>query len=129
MVQLKHMHGLRLSVVVSMVSVAAILVAWRGCLAIKSLRLGEPSEFLAYPLSVILPALMFAFLVGRRTVASEEGALMQVGAMIQLLLIIALPSVSLYLALGFPVVFLVVELFETKMPSALRQRLKGLLIA
>jgi len=51
---------------------------------------------------------------------SREGALMRLGTIIQLALIILLPPVALYLALGLPVVFLVVELFETRLPQPLR---------
>ena len=48
--------------------------------------------------------------------------------MVQILLIIALPSFAIYLALGFPVVFLFVELFETKLPIAVKSAIKGRLI-
>ena len=54
---------------------------------------------------------------------------MQVGTMIQLLLIIALPGFALYLALGFPVVFLVIELFETRSPVTFRTWIKSRIIA
>ena len=54
---------------------------------------------------------------------------MQIGTMIQLLLIIALPGFALYLALGIPVVFLVIELFETRAPTIFRSWIKGRVIA
>ncbi len=54
---------------------------------------------------------------------------MQVGTMIQLLLIIALPGFALYLALGFPVAFLVIELFETRSPAPFRVWIKTRVIA
>jgi len=54
---------------------------------------------------------------------------MRVGAMIQLWLVIVLPVVALYLTLGFPVVFLVVELFETRLPPRLREPLARLVVA
>ena len=54
---------------------------------------------------------------------------MQLGAMIQLALIIAIPPAALYLALGFPVVFLVVELFETRLPAGLRDPIKRRVLA
>ncbi len=53
---------------------------------------------------------------------------MQLGAMVQILLIIAFPRFALYLALGFPVVFLFVELFETRMPTLLKAAIKSRLI-
>lgn len=46
---------------------------------------------------------------------------MRAGTMIQLCLIVLLPSAALYLALGLPVVFLVVELFETRVPHVIRE--------
>lgn len=59
---------------------------------------------------------------------SEEGALMQIGVMIQLILILSLPPLALFLALGFPVVFLAVELFETQAPAELRKSIKRQLL-
>lgn len=112
-----------------MVALAAILSAWRGYLAVSDLIDGDQTAFLTFPLSVILPVMVFSFLATRRRMASEEGALMQFGAMVQILLIIALPSFAIYLALGFPVVFLCVELFETRLPSAIKIAVKSRLIA
>jgi hypothetical protein len=53
---------------------------------------------------------------------SREGILMRLGAIMQLMAIIALPSLALRLALGLPVVFLVVELYATRIPVSLRNR-------
>ena len=125
----KHMHRMKLSVVFGMVVIAAILFIWRAYFAITDLTNGDQTAFLAFPLSVVLPVMIFAFLATRRSMASQEGALMQLGAMMQILLIIALPSFALYLALGFPVVFLMVELFETRLPNSLKTAVKSRLIA
>lgn len=123
------MYRLKSSVILGLVFVAFALCFWRGYLAITDLVDGDQTQFLAFPLSVVLPAMVFAFLSTRRTAASQEGVLMQLGAMVQILLIIALPSFALYLALGVPIVFLVVELFETKMPNSLKTPFKGKLLA
>lgn len=123
------MHRTKLSVVFGMVAIAAILVAWRGYLAISDLIDDDQSAFLTFPMSVILPVMMFSFLATRRSIASQEGALMQLGAMVHILLIIALPSFAIYLALGFPVVFLFVELFETRLPNVAKTAIKRRLIA
>ncbi len=123
------MYKTKLSVVFGMVAIAATLFAWRGYLAIFGLMNGNQTAFLTFPLSVILPVMMFSFLATRRSMASQEGVLMQLGAMIQILLIIALPRFAIYLALGFPVVFLFVELFETRMPNATKTAIKRILIA
>lgn len=123
------MHRTKWSVVFGMVTIAAILFAWRGYLAISDLMDGDQTAFLTFPLSVILPVMMFSFLATRRSMASQEGTLMQLGAMVQILLIIALPSFAIYLVLGFPVVFLFVELFETRLPNAAKTAIKRRLIA
>lgn len=123
------MHRTKLSVVFGMVAIAAILFAWRGYLAVSDLIDGDQTAFLTFPLSVILPVMVFLFLATHRNMASQEGALMQLGAMVQILLIVALPSFAIYFALGFPVVFLCVELFETRLPNAIKVAVKRRLIA
>lgn len=114
------MYRLKPPVVQFMIFLAAGLVAFRGYLAVSDIASGDPSEVLAFTLTVILPGLVFAFLALRRDMSSQEGALMQLGAMIQILLILALPRFGLHLALGFPIVFLIVELFETRMPVKIK---------
>lgn len=118
------MFGLKSWVVISLSTAGILFVGYRSWSALSALVSGNEGQFLAFPLTVILPALAFAFLVKLRRVNSAEGALMQFGAMIQLLLIVAWPSFALYLALGFPVVFLVVEIFETRLPALLRDPIK-----
>ena len=122
-VQSMCMYRLKPPVIQAMIFLAAGLIAFRGYLAVAALASGYPSEVLAFPLTVILPGLAFAFLVLRRDMLSREGALMQLGAMIQILLILALPRFGLHLALGFPIVFLIVELFETRMPVRIKVRI------
>lgn len=122
------MHQMKKSVVYGMVFIAICLLVFRGYSAVVNLIQKDQTQFLALPLTVILPGLAFAFLALRRDMASQEGVLMQIGAMIQILLIIAVPDLALHLVLGFPVVFLVVELFETKMPSPIKATIKGKLI-
>ncbi|MGH1575614.1 hypothetical protein [Planktotalea sp.] len=104
------------------------LFIWRAMQAIYDLLGGDETGFLVFPLAVILPALAFGFLTTRRDMRSQEGALMQLGAMLQLLLIVAIPNHALLLTLGFPVVFLCVELFETKAPNALRTTIKRMVL-
>ena len=118
------MHSIRKETIACLVVLAGCLFAWRAFLAVRDMIDGDASRFLAFPLTVILPSLAFGFLATRPSMASSEGALMQLGAMIQLLLIVALPGFALHLALGFPVVFLVVEMFETRFPAQVRVPLK-----
>lgn len=108
---------------------AFLAIAFRAVHAVNDLLRGDVTAFLAFPLTVILPALAFVYIGLLKDMISQEGVLMQIGVMIQLILILALPAFALYLALGFPVVFLVVELFETKAPSGLRQGIKKRLLA
>ena len=46
---------------------------------------------------------------------------MRVGTCVQLLVIVLLPRFALPVALGFPVVFLIVELFETRAPRDMQR--------
>jgi hypothetical protein len=92
----------------------------RGAEMIAMLRVGREAQLLAFPLAVILPFALILGLAQLPPTESREGALMRLGTMIQLVAIIALPSLALYLALGLPVVFLVVELYETRVPARLR---------
>lgn len=89
---------------------------------------GDETGLLSFPLSVVLPCTALVFLASRRAIKSEEGVLMQLGTMILILLIVLLPSISLHLALGLPVVFLAVEVIEQHMPEELRNAIKGKLI-
>lgn len=122
------MSGLRFSIVVGLSITTCVIVFLRGWSALAALTNGDESAFLAFPLTVILPALAFAFLTMLRHIKSAEGALMQLGAMIQVMLIIAWPGFALYLALGFPVVFLVVEMFETHLTPKLRDPIKRVVL-
>lgn len=110
-------------------SLALLAATLRAIAAVVDLLKGDVTAFLAFPLTVILPGVAFVYIGLLKDLLSEEGVLMQIGVMIQLILILALPGFALYLALGFPVVFLVVELFETKAPPRMRQRIKRRLLA
>ena len=122
-------YRLRSPVLSAIGAAATALVLYRGVIAIAALREGDPDPFLAFPMAVILPAIALLFLASLKRMISEEGVLMQLGAMVQLLLILALPAIALHLALGLPVVFLLVELFETKAPRRLRAAIKARVIA
>lgn len=117
-------YRIRKALICGLAVVAAALVIWRAGMVVQGLVEGDETDFLTFPLAVILPALAFAFLALRNSFASAEGALMHLCAMLQLLLILAMPRFALLLALGFPVGFLLVELFETRCPSSLRDPLR-----
>jgi hypothetical protein len=105
-----------------------VLLAWRALGVISGLLTGDEHALLTFPLAVILPTVLVAILLVLPPAETREGLLMRVGTVVQLLLIVALPPLALYLALGLPVVFLAVELIETRLPPALRDRLAGLVV-
>jgi hypothetical protein len=122
------MYTLRSQAQVATAVAGVALVCWRAVGVVQDLTAGHEHALLAYPLTVIFPAVLIAVLLLQPPTETREGLLMRVGTVIQLLLIIALPGLALYLALGFPVVFLVVELFETRLNPRLRDRLVGLVV-
>ncbi|WP_187274763.1 MULTISPECIES: hypothetical protein [unclassified Methylobacterium] len=113
---------------VALVLTAAAL-GYRIATVIIALQVGDPSPLLTFPFGAILPAVLLIVLVAMPPTRTREGLLMRAGAIIQLWLIILLPTIALYLALGFPVVFLVVEIFETRLPSRIRDPLTHLVVA
>jgi hypothetical protein len=58
-----------------------------------------------------------------------EGVLVRIGTACQLILILAVPPFPLHLLLGLPVVFLLVDLFETRLPRRLREPVAARLAA
>lgn len=109
--------------------VLTTLFALRSFFVLEGLAIGDERNLLAFPLSVILPTLLISIMLLMPGAKTREGLLMRFGTIVQLLLIVGLPSFALYLALGFPFVFLVVELFETRFPEALRDQVSKLVLA
>lgn len=114
------MFRLRRSIKLALALVVSSGVLARLVTMVSALAEGDPDQLLAFPLTVIFPAILTGLLLALPATRSREGALMRLGTIIQLALIILLPPLALYLALGLPVVFLVVELFETRLPQPLR---------
>ena len=114
------MFRLRRSIKLALALVVSSGVLARLVTMVSALADGDPDQLLAFPLTVIFPAILAGLLLALPATRSREGALMRLGTIIQLALIILLPPLALYLALGLPVVFLVVELFETRLPQPLR---------
>jgi len=112
-----------------LLALVSLFTAARIGFAIAKLTAGLPDDFLALPLCVIIPGLVFFYLVRLPGTASSEGLMMRLAALILILLIICVPAYSLHLALGFPFAFLVVELFETRFPKWARDRIKQRVIA
>lgn len=97
--------------------------------ALLALQHGDETALLTLPLGVVLPGLLIAALLSMPPAETVEGALMRLGTVIHLLLILALPPLALHLALGLPIVFLVVELFQTRVPARLREPLTRMVLA
>ena len=91
--------------------VAAVLAAVGGDI--------EPLN--AFGFGVILPVTGVLLILSFGPSRTREGALIRIGSALQLILIISLPRFALHLLLGLPVVFLAVELFETRVPAWLRE--------
>ena len=123
------MFRMRAPALVVAVILAIGALGFRIAAMVAALRSGDPSQLLALPFTAILPTVLFTVLALLPATRTREGLLMRVGTMIQLILIVALPAVALYLCLGFPVVFLVAELFETRVPRHLRESLAKLVVA
>lgn len=114
------MFRLRRSIKLALALVVSSGVLTRLVTMVSALAEGNSDHLLAFPLTVIFPAILAGLLLALPATRSREGALMRLGTIIQFALIILLPPLALYLALGLPVVFLVVELFETRLPQRLR---------
>ncbi len=123
------MFTFRITVRHAVFTMTILAMVYRIVTMVLALRSGDPSLLLAFPFGAVLPAVTLIVLTVMPPTRTREGLLMRVGAMIQLLLIIMLPTIALYLALGFPVVFLVVEIFETRIPPRIREPLAHLVIA
>ena len=89
---------------------------------------GSNTQIESYSFAVVFPSLLIFSLSKIGASSSKEGLLMRFGTMLQLLLIIAVPPLALYLALGLPMVFLVVELFSTKVPCTIRSPIESAII-
>jgi hypothetical protein len=90
---------------------------------------GDLEPALGFGFTVIFPTLLLAVLLRLGPTRSREGALMRIGAAAQLVLVVGLPAFALQLLLGLPVVFLMVELFETRAPRRLREPIAAMLVA
>lgn len=113
-------HDLRRTVKAG-IGIALMIAVLARCIELVSaLRTLNEGPLLTFPLSVIFPALVVTAMAFAPPAVSQEGALMRLGTMVQCVLIIVLPRLAIHLALGLPVVFLLVELFETRCSTKLR---------
>lgn len=116
-------------------SIQLIFIAITACAAsvllisaLSQWQSGSKTAIESYSLCVALPAILIAILSCMKGTKTKEGLFMRVGLMTHLLLIILLPDFALHLALGFPVVFLIVELLTTKLPAKLYHSIEKTII-
>jgi ABC-type multidrug transport system fused ATPase/permease subunit len=107
---------------------AAAATAARTVAAVGAARSGDlgPSE--GFSFTVIFPLVLLTLIFWLGPDRTREGVLMRIGTACQLILMIAAPSLALHLLLGLPVVFLLVEWFETRSPALFRAQISGLLV-
>jgi hypothetical protein len=121
-------YSLQPKLLITLLSLTLVVDAVRLYSAINLWMDDINSGVESYSFAVIFPSILIFILASMKQSATKEGLLMRLGCMLQLLLIISIPPLSLYLALGFPVVFLMVELFETKLSSIISNPIKRVLI-
>ncbi len=124
----KVLYEIRRNTRLTLFAILFLCILMRSVDVVLSLMAGDETRLLSFPLTALFPALLIVMLAAMPPAASREGALMRLGTMIQLVAIIALPDFALYLALGLPVVFLVVELFETKLTASLREPIARMVV-
>ena len=89
---------------------------------------GEIEPLNAFGFSVILPAAGIVLILSLGPSRTREGVLMRIATILQLILIIGLPPLALHLLLGLPIAFLLVEMFETRLPLRLREPIARFLV-
>lgn len=114
----------RLAVLACAFTAAAIRLA----AALQDWSAGSYTAIEAYSFRVVFPAMFITCLVMMHGTRTREGLLMRFGTILQLLMIICIPPAAEYLALGFPVVFMVVELLVAKLPPAIARPIEKVII-
>ena len=104
--------------------IAAALLAASGRLILAlaaATRTGNLGPLTAYGFTVVFPLVLIGLLLSMGPGHTREGVLMRIGTAWQMILVIAVPPLALHFVLGLPIVFLLVELFETRTPARLRE--------
>ena len=123
------MFQIRPMMICVLILVLVMGVFLRGLDVAQALATENETPLLTFPLTVIFPVLLVIVLLLMKPARSRESLLMRFGTILQLILIIIFKDWALYLALGFPFVFLAVEIFETHLPDPLSTPLSRLVIA
>ena len=116
-------------IAVALVGGAAVAaIAFRFFDAGEAATSGDMEPMRAIGFAVVFPLALVLFLLRMSPGRTREGMLMRLGTAMQLVLSAASPNWGLHLILGLPVVFLVVELVETRLPHNVREPLVGLFV-
>ena len=125
----ESMFQIRPMMICVLILVLVMGVFLRGLDVVQALASENETPLLTFPLTVIFPVLLVVALLLMKPAGSRESLLMRFGTILQLILIIIFKDWALYLALGFPFVFLTIEIFETHLPDSLSTPLSRLVIA
>ena len=87
----------------------------------EATRTGTLAPLTSYGFTVVFPLVLIGLLLSMGPGRTREGVLMRIGTACQMILVIAVPPLALQFVLGLPIVFLLVELFETRTPARLRE--------
>jgi hypothetical protein len=113
----------------TLVFLLSSIVLYRLIYALVALQQGSVDTLGIFSFSVIFPAAFILFLLLFAPKArSVEGVYMLFGSVILFLLIILIKSLALHLLLGWPVVFLLVELYATKAPNTIQKMTQSMLV-
>lgn len=121
-------YALRKEILIALFVALSSVCLVRLFFAISSWMDGRNELLEAYSFCVIFPAVLIFALSFLGKTKTKEGLFMRFGTMLQLFLVISIPVFSLYLALGLPVVFLVVELFVQKTPRVIYLPIERMII-
>ena len=121
-------YALRKEMLIVLFLIVGVACITRLFFAMSSWLEGHNGMLEAYSFCVIFPSVVIFSLCFLGNTKTKEGLLMRFGTILHLLLIISIPALSLYLSLGFPVVFLVVELFVQKTPRVIYVPIERMII-
>lgn len=113
---------------IAFLTVTSLVVSVRCVFAFDNWFQGDNTAIESYSFAVIFPAVLILALLFMSETNTKEGLLMRFGTIVQLLLIISIPQFSLFLALGLPVVFLMVEIFVTRVPKAITVPIESIIV-
>ncbi len=106
----------------AIITTALLAASARLILALAAATLtGNLAPLTTYGFTVVFPLVLIGLLLSLGPSRTREGVLMRIGTACQMILVILVPPLALHLVLGLPIVFLFVELFETRMPAKLRE--------